>query len=185
MREPWGIEGFIRTYYSGDLEEDIIMLVLLFYLGKAMYAITCEKVREIAPMVNLQEFSHAPDFFAGLFNYRGMIVPVIDLRQLIYGQACEQRLSTRIILIDYVKPDNTLALYGVMAERVTEAAVKPQREFIASSVRMQDAPYLGGILMEQNAMIQFIDVERLPESLNLISMLGNVKDITEDVIKEN
>jgi len=161
------------------------MLVLLFYLGEVMYAITCEKVREIAPMVNLQKFPHTPDFFAGLFNYRGMIVPVIDLRQLIHGRACTHRLSTRIILIDYLKPDKTWAIFGLMAERVTEAVMKPEQDLIISNVSMQNAPYLGGVLMEKGAMIQYINVERLSGSLNLLSMLENTGDSAEDVIEEN
>ena len=78
------------------------MLVLLFYLGDVTYTIKCDKVREIAPMVALKTMPHAPDFFAGLFNYRGMIVPVIDLCQLIQGRPCQIRLSTRIILVDYL-----------------------------------------------------------------------------------
>ena len=76
------------------------MLVLQFYLGDVMYVIKCERVREVAPMVALKKMPHAPDCVAGLFNYRGMIVPVIDLRQLIHGVPCQLRLSTRIILVD-------------------------------------------------------------------------------------
>ena len=51
------------------------MLVLLFYLGDVMYTMKCEKVREVAPLVKLKEMPHTPDYFAGLFNYRGVIVP--------------------------------------------------------------------------------------------------------------
>ena len=97
------------------------MLVLLFYLGDVMYTIECQHVREIAPMVTLKELPRAPEFFVGFFNYRGMIVPVIDLGQLIHDSPCRKRLSTRIILVDYLKNDSTPAVYGLIAERVTEA----------------------------------------------------------------
>ncbi len=143
------------------------MLVLLFYLGDVMYSIKCDSVREIAPMVELKELPHAPDYFAGLFNYRGMIVPVIDLRRLIQKEPCDIRLSTRIILLDGVKPDGTPAIFGMMAERVTEAVMKSSNALITSGITMSNMPYLGGVLVDGNTMIQYIDVEALPGALNL------------------
>lgn len=143
------------------------MLVLLFYLGDVMYSIKCDSIREIAPMVELKELPHAPDYFAGLFNYRGMIVPVIDLRRLIQKEPCDIRLSTRIILLDSVKPDGTPAIFGMMAERVTEAVMKSSKALITSGITMSNMPYLGGVLVDGNTMIQYIDVEALPGALNL------------------
>lgn len=157
------------------------MLVLLFYLGDVMYTIKCDKVREIAPMVTLKKIPHAPDFFAGLFNYRGMIVPVIDLCQLIQGRPCQIRLSTRIILVDYLKKDNTTAVFGLMAERVTEAVMKPDDALVPPSVSMQKTPFLGGIIMEQKDMIQYIDVDLLPSSLHFLPMLENgIGDVADN-----
>lgn len=154
------------------------MLVLLFYLGDVMYSIRCDKVREIAPMVNLKELPHAPDYFAGLFNYRGMIVPVIDLRRLIQHQSCDIRLSTRIILLDYVKPDNTPAIFGIMAERVTEAVMKPLDALISSGITMANMPYLGSLLVDGNTMVQYIAVEALPGALNLSPAVEIAEAIT-------
>lgn len=146
-----------------------IMLVLYFYLGDVMYAVKCARVREIAPMVELKEMPHAPEYFAGLFNYRGLIVPVVDLRQLIQGKACQDRLSTRIILVDYSNQDGNETILGLRAERVTEAVMKSEEALIPSSVELQKAPYLGSVLMDGDSMIQYVDLERLTASLNLKS----------------
>ena len=146
------------------------MLVLQFHLGDVMYVIRCDRVKEVAPMVALKKMPNAPDCVAGLFNYRGMIVPVIDLRQLIHGSPCQLRLSTRIILIDYLGQDKTPSVFGIMAERITEAINKPESDFIAPGIIMQNAPYLGGIMMENKEMIQLIDLDRLSKSLPFLSM---------------
>ena len=143
------------------------MLVLYFYLGDVMYAIKCDRVREIAPMVELKEMPHAPEFFTGLFNYRGIIVPVVDLRRLIQGETCKDRLSTRIILVDYSVQNDDTGILGLRAERVTEALMKSEEAFIPSSVEMEEAPYLGAVMMDGGHMIQYVDVERLAASLNL------------------
>lgn len=146
------------------------MLVLQFYLGDVMYVIPCDRVKEVAPMVAMKRIPHAPDCVAGLFNYRGAIVPVIDLRQLIYNAPCQLRLSTRIILVEYLKQDKTPGVFGIMAERITEAVNKPESAFTEPGIMMKNAPYLGGIVMENNAMIQLIDLQRLSRSLPFLTL---------------
>jgi len=147
------------------------MLVLLFYLGDTMYTMKCDRVREVAPIVKLKEVPHGPDYVAGLFNYRGVIVPVIDLRLLIQGEPCEIRMSTRIILVDYVKEDETPYILGLMAERVTETARREESAFVAPGLHMKEAPYLGSLMMEEKEMIQYVDLDLLPESFQFLPAL--------------
>ena len=54
------------------------MLLLLFHLGSELYAIESSQVIDIIPTVNLRPLHHVPDYVAGLFNYRGKFIPVID-----------------------------------------------------------------------------------------------------------
>ncbi len=156
------------------------MLILFFYLGDVKYSIKCEKVREVAPMVTLKDVPNTPEYFAGLFNYRGMIVPVIDLCRLIQGRPCKMRLSTRIILVDYKKDDNTPYILGLMAERVTEAVRRPKDVFLSPGINMGEAPYLRGVVMEEKKMIQYIDLDLLPESFNFLPMLQNPTDNAQE-----
>ncbi len=144
------------------------MLILFFYIGNEMYAMKCDNVREIAPMVRLKEVPHSPEFFAGHFNYRGTIVPVVDLRRLIEGEACRIRLSTRIILVDYRPEGRKTYILGILAEKVTEAKRKAKKEFIPPNIRSEKAPYLGGIVMEEGEMIPYIDLDYLPNCINYL-----------------
>lgn len=147
------------------------MLVLLFYLGDTLYTMKCDRIREIAPMVRLKPVPHSPDYMAGLFNYRGSVVPVIDLRRLIQGTPCEMRLSTRIILVEYPGKDGTSILLGLMAERITETARKPDHALVSPGLRLEEAPYLGGLIMENRQMIQYIDLDLLPDAFRFLPML--------------
>ena len=137
------------------------MLVLVFFLGDDKYMVACEKIREISPMVELKKMPHSPAFFAGFFNYRGQGVPVIDLRQLVQNTPCERRLSTRIILINYITHDNVPDIFGFIAERVTETVKKSEEAFIFPPVNFQETPYLSGFVMEDEKMIQCIDLNVL------------------------
>ena len=149
------------------------MLFLLFYLSDEMYAIKCENVKEVAPMVNLKESPHMPPFFAGLFNYRNSIVPVIDLCKLIQGTYCRKRLSTRIVIVEYTRENKTPFIMGFMAERVVETIRRPSESFIGNHIQNNDSPYLGGIIMDQDKMINYIDLDALPKGLNFLPISDN------------
>ena len=147
------------------------VLVLVFYLGEVMYIIKYERVREVSPMVALKHIPRMPEYFAGFFNYRGMLAPVIDLRRLIQDEPCRMRLSTRIILVDYRAADGGDHVIGLIAERVTEAVHKPLTSFMPAGIQFQEAPYLGEFVMEDNAMIQCIDLDRLVEKFHFLNTL--------------
>lgn len=141
------------------------MLMLLFYVADERYALECKRVVEVVPMVALKKLSSAPEYIAGLFNYRGRIVPVIDLRNLIQGDRCTRNLSTRIILVNYLDREQTQHVLGLMAERVTETLDKKESEFVDSGINVSAARYLGKLIRDEQGMIQCLQVEYLlPES---------------------
>ncbi|HAN73746.1 MAG TPA: chemotaxis protein CheW [Planktothrix sp. UBA8407] len=139
------------------------MLILLFYVGNDLYALDSSQVVEVIPRVILRKIYHAPDYVAGLFNYRGAIVPVIDLCHLIQGQPSCSYLSTRIIMVNYITKEKHKRCFGLMAERVTETLNKPATSLTIDSGEKadQDHPYLGGIIMDEKGMIQYIRLEYL------------------------
>ena len=77
-----------------------LMLLLTFRAAENLYAIDVTRVVEVVPRVNLRRLPHAPHFLAGVFDYRGTVVPVIDLGVLLGSESCRDRLSTRTILVD-------------------------------------------------------------------------------------
>ena len=77
-----------------------VMLLLTFRAAESLYAVDVARVVEVVPRIDLRRLPHAPAFLAGVFDYRGMVVPVVDLGILLGSEACRDRLSTRIILVD-------------------------------------------------------------------------------------
>jgi chemotaxis-related protein WspB len=76
------------------------MLLLTFRAAESLYAVDVARVVEVVPRVDLRRLPHAPAFIAGVFDYRGTVVPVIDLAVLLGSEPCRHRLSTRIILVN-------------------------------------------------------------------------------------
>ncbi|MGC9195723.1 MAG: chemotaxis protein CheW [Syntrophobacteraceae bacterium] len=155
------------------------MLILLFHLGNNRYAVKSERVREVSPMVNLQPLPHAPDCLAGLFHYRGLVIPVVDLGSLIHGRACQMRLSTRIIVVDYARGENFPPVVGLLAEKVIEAKRTSQDSFVSTGVHIDAVPFLSRVMMEGNDAIHLLDLELLPASLGF---LEGVQDPAEETI---
>ncbi|MBD2206463.1 purine-binding chemotaxis protein CheW [Calothrix sp. FACHB-1219] len=137
------------------------MLMLLLSVGDDLYAVESAAVVEVIPRVSLRKVHHVPEYVAGLFQYRGAIVPVIDLCHLIRGTPSRFCLSTRIIIVSYPPQERTRQYLGLVAERVTETFNQPQTELIDSGIRVKEAPYLGGILMNEKGIIQYIRLDKL------------------------
>ena len=152
------------------------MLMLLFHAGDNLYALDSSQVVEVIPMVVLRKIHHVSDYVAGVFNYRGTIVPVIDLCHLIQGTACRYRFSTRIIMVNYTAKDGGHRRLGLMAERVTETLKRPDLDPKTAS-KVNDVPYLGEIFMDQKGMIQRIHWEHLITEVQHASLLagGNIQ----------
>jgi len=137
------------------------MLFLLFRLGKERYALEASRVVEVLPLLELRQLPQAPRGVAGVFNYRGIPVPAVDLSELTLGHPAAERLSTRIILVNYVDAGGGRRLVGLVAEQATEMLRKEPIEFVPSGVNMPTAPYLGPVLMDSEGPVQWLREERL------------------------
>ena len=156
------------------------MLMLLFYVGNNLYAVESSRVVEIIPRVALRTVHHVPEYVAGLFNYRGKIVSVIDLSHLICGQPSKFCLSTRIIMVSYSHEDYGQIYLGLIAEKITETLNKPESDFVDSGMRIKEAPYLGGMLMNEKGIIQRIYIDQLLNDTEDIYLLtAGDNDINE------
>jgi chemotaxis-related protein WspB len=153
------------------------MLVLIFNLGEERYGLEARQVVEIVPLIQLRTIPKTPDYISGVFQYRGRMVPVVDLQRLVRQQSCVPRLSTRLILVNYPEsPEAGMAsnILGLMAEKVTEAVTLKDESFQSSNLVVGEAPYLGRIATDTHGMIQMLKLKRiLPKALHESLFLSN------------
>ncbi|VAW75778.1 hypothetical protein MNBD_GAMMA15-2482 [hydrothermal vent metagenome] len=137
------------------------MLMLLFQLGNSRYAVPAREVVEIASMVELEPLPKTPDYIAGLFNYRGQHVPVIDLCRLLNNQACSNRITTRMILVEFPLSAGGTRTLGLLAERVTETLQLDESEFTDTGISIADAPFIGHAAHTDQGLVQRLSVTDL------------------------
>jgi chemotaxis-related protein WspB len=137
------------------------MMFLLFQLGNDRYVLEAARVIEVLPMLDLKKIPEAPKGVAGIFNYHGQPVPAIDLSELTYDHPAGERMSTRIILINYPDESGRNHPLGLIAEHATEIIRRESRDFTEPGLKLGAAPYLGPVLMDGQGIIQWVHERRL------------------------
>jgi chemotaxis-related protein WspB len=142
------------------------MLMLLFQLGNSRYAIPAREVVEVTPRVRLEPLASTPEYVAGLLNYRGEHVPVIDLCQLINSEPCRNSLTTRIILVPFSGANGATGTLGLLAEAVTETLRIEESAFADTGVKVDEAPFLGQAAHSSQGVVRSVSVaDLLPHQL--------------------
>ena len=114
----------------------------------------------------IAELEAASISIAGVFNFRDVSVPVIDLCFLLKNSHCNNHFSTRIVLIEYLMDKGNKHVLGMLAEQVTETFKSDANDMISSGVTIKNAPYLEKVVLQDKEVIQFIDVKNLlPKSV--------------------
>jgi len=160
------------------------MLLLTFQAAGQLYAVDAARIVEVVPRVDLRPLPHAPAFLAGVFEYRGDVVSVVDLGVLLGAGPSPDRLNTRIILVDRAalapreaEPDaesfpgpsprvskpRRRSLLGLIAEQVSDLSAVDPDALIASPFHIPRAPYLGRLAETEHGMAQLITVEKVLE----------------------
>ncbi|MBV4475929.1 chemotaxis protein CheW [Pseudomonas botevensis] len=137
-------------------------LFLLFRIGSERYALRATEVAEVLPRLPLKPIARAPAWVAGVFAYRGTVVPVIDLSALTFGQSAEARTSTRLVLVHY-RPDESLPeqRLGLILEQATDTLRCDPQEFQPYGLDNRQAPYLGPVREDAQGLVQWVRVNDL------------------------
>lgn len=140
------------------------MLVLTFQIGSTCLALDVRRIHEVVPLVRLQRVERAPAWFAGVFIYRGRVVPVIDLHRVIGAAEYQPNLSTRLILVPHTIGGQE-RLVGLLAARVADLRELQPPQQLPTSLTTLDQPDLGPSIVDGSEIIHLLDTDRLlPES---------------------
>jgi chemotaxis-related protein WspB len=134
------------------------MKVLVFHIGSDRYGLRLGAIARVLPAAGLKQLPLAPAFVAGILDFHGEPVPVIDLSQLAGAPAQQLWFDTRIILIDYPVDGGTRAL-GMLAEHV--AGIETIDPDSLSGSGVASAPFLGRVAGGEAGMLQLVEPEGL------------------------
>lgn len=136
--------------------EEVIQLVG-FIVGEEEYAIPILNIQEIIKPIEYTRVPSVPDYILGVFNLRGNVIPLIDLRKKFSLDFSRQNEQTRYIVI---KGNDNVA--GFVIDRLTEAIrIKRNRIDPPPETLHKDQGMIYGIGKREDNILSILKVEAL------------------------
>lgn len=134
---------------------------LVFGLGKEEYAINILAVQELCGYSRVTELANTPDYFKGVVNLRGIIVPLIDLR-IHFGVSEPSYNASTVVIIITLSGKTTGIVVDSVADVVTlnTTQVKPAPQVSGASIT-----YMPAIASLEERMIIMLDIDALVRDL--------------------
>lgn len=83
---------------SNEKEESIFYV--RFCLKNEYYGIAYQHIKEVINQIALTSIPHTLPFIAGTINYRGALLPALDLKQIFYQESSQDNKSCIIVLVN-------------------------------------------------------------------------------------
>jgi purine-binding chemotaxis protein CheW len=134
-----------------------IMQLVGFIVSDEEYAIPMLNIQEIIKPIEYTRVPSVPDYILGVFNLRGNVIPLIDLRKKFNLEATKQTEETRYIVM---KGENNIA--GFVIDRLTEAIrIRKDRIDPAPETLHKDKGMIYGIGKREDSILTILKVESL------------------------
>jgi len=138
-----------------------------FLLGEETYGISILKLNEIIAYQDCTTIPNVPNFIKGVLNLRGIVVPVIDLRERFLMETKAYDQFTVIMVLDV-----SGRIMGLIVDAVSDVItlnktdIKPRPSF-STGISTQ---FIQGMGVKDDKFIILLDVDRLlsDEELNLV-----------------
>ena len=141
-----------------DQSDDIVQLVG-FVIGDEEYAIPILSIQEIIKPFSWTRVPQVPKYVMGVFNLRGAVIPLIDLRLKFGLSAKKHSDETRFIVMRYGDDVAGFVIDRLtMAIRIKKTDIGPAPDTISGDDTMID-----GVGKQEDRIITILKVNKLLE----------------------
>lgn len=125
-----------------------------FHLESQLYAVGLEQVDSIQRMVAISPIPETPPWMPGVIDVRGVVLPVVDLRQRFGHRARPPRLEDRLLVVK--SEQRTLVLIVDEVNEVLEVATSS----IEASPRLLPKS-VSAVVRREEGLLLILDLDRL------------------------
>ncbi|MBU0905271.1 MAG: chemotaxis protein CheW [Planococcaceae bacterium] len=132
--------------------------VIVFELMNKEYVIPVSQVQSIEKMMHITRVPKTPSFVKGVINLRGVVTPIIDLRERFNLQASEANEQSRMIMIKL--EDMEVGLIVDAANDVLDiplSAIEPQPDVVGSI----ESEFIGGVAKLERRLLVMLQLEKV------------------------
>jgi purine-binding chemotaxis protein CheW len=135
-----------------------------FKLGKNDFAMPVNYVKEVLRIVEISRIPEMPVSVEGFINFRGVVIPIIDLKKRLRLGRTEKTVKTRILII---KTADILA--GFLADLVVQVFKLPEKEVFHPSKKSIgiDLRFVKGIGKLEDKLITILEAENIFTSMEI------------------
>jgi purine-binding chemotaxis protein CheW len=143
------------------MAESILKQYIIIYLNSMKYGINIKYVDSIIFMQNITRVPAAQNYFKGVINLRGEVIPVMSLKKRLGLPEDEEYSSKARIII--IKPEPQAASVGLIVDQVKEVITLDTADIEKMSYDENDnkANYNAGIGKVDNDLIDLLNIRAI------------------------
>ncbi|MCA1959782.1 MAG: chemotaxis protein CheW [Desulfomonile sp.] len=149
--------------------------MISFTIGSEQFAVEILTVQEIIMMSDITEIPSAPDFVEGVINFRGNIIPVLDLRKRLRlragGKTDRSKPGTRILVVE-IDGNVTGFIVDSVSKVLTVPATRilPPPDIIVAGVQSH---YFSGVVHLDDSILVILDFRKIlsPEERGMLDQV--------------
>jgi purine-binding chemotaxis protein CheW len=147
--------------------------LVIFTLGDESYGVSINAVNTIIRIPEITAVPHTRSYVKGVINLRGIIVPVIDLRERFGLSVTSGTKATRVVVVE-----NEGMLVGMVVDAVTETLRLPAGniEPLSALVVSADAHYLRGVGKHGDRLIILLALDKVLSREDAMDACATVAD---------
>lgn len=135
--------------------------LIIFRLEGEEFAVSVQAVGSIEKIEAITRVPGTPSFVKGVINLRGVVTPVIDLKERFHQKTTEFTDQSRIIIVTI--NDMSIGLIVEAANDVLDidsSMIEPPPEVVGSAV----VEYISGVVKVDNRLLILLDLEKVLSS---------------------
>lgn len=139
-----------------EAEIETIQL-LVFQLGESWYGINIKDIKEIIKVDKITWVPGAVSYVVGVINHRGMIVPIIDIRELLGLGKSDIKDESKIIIGEAKEVSTGI---GILVDEISDMVVVPVNEISAVPLTMdkRKSRYITQEVRIEEKLVGIVDI---------------------------
>jgi purine-binding chemotaxis protein CheW len=130
---------------------------MIFNLGPEEFAIEVLKVQEIIRFVKPVKVPKAPESVEGVINFRGDIIPVLNLRQIFCLESLKHDEYTVIIIVK-----SNEKTFGMIVDSVSDIITIPEANIQPSEFSSKEkTKYLKAMVKLEERLVLMLDLDKV------------------------
>lgn len=146
---------------ASNAKNDPPVLLVVFALGRELYGVPIESVKEVVRMPKLAPLPQAPDYMLGVGNIRGDVLAIVDLEKRLKTGTNTRHTEEAFVMV--IKDEVIKAALVVPTVPDTLTFRKSQISTSSAVIKnlSADEAFITGIVKREKDMIIMIDAHKM------------------------